>query len=308
MRPFHAIFAVVVFSIFTGLSAHSQNASSAVGIISKASGQVFLERGTAKIAARLADLLYPGDKILTAAGQAVFLFCPSLDKIATSENSTVELGPGVIKILRGKAPLRTTAKCQLPQVALGNESMERIGGLRVRGELPISMYIGGAVMSSRPTFCWAPVEKVLSYRLTLRAAHQDTVMWATSTPFPNAAYPESLPGLERAHYEWEVQAEANGKILARGTAAFEVRPTRALPLTSDIPADSKLLHAIGLENEGYYAEAASHFRELRDTEPEDARLTRHLAWLYQKAGLVMAANDELKRLNEKSPRYGPVKE
>jgi len=174
--------------------------------------------------------------------------------------------------------------------------MERIGGLRVRGELPISLYIGGAVMSARPKFCWAPVENALSYRLTLRAAHRDTVIWETSASSPSAAYPESMPALDKTQYEWEVCAEAKGKILARGTAEFEVRPTRALPLVSDIPADSKLLHAIGLENEGYYAEAAAYFRELRDVEPEDTRLTRHLAWLYCNAGLIVAANEELRRI------------
>ncbi len=57
-----------------------------------------------------------------------------------------------------------------------------------------------------------------------------------------------------------------------------------------------MIDATELENKAYYAEAADLYRRIRDQQDSDTRLTRRLAWLYTKAGLSAAANDELEQL------------
>ncbi len=292
----HTGLAVLNWIILSGIASHAQSVSSAVGMISKTSGEVVIERGTVKTSARLADLLYPGDKISTLAGQVMFVFCPSSERIALMDHTIVELRADGISVLKGTSPTKTAAKCLLPRVALGNESMERMGALRARGELPVSLYLGGSVASERPDFCWGMIKGAVVYRLILRDRGKDAVLWETSSSLPAATYPESMPPLAQGEYEWEVKAEAGGKTLARGAAAFEVTPSSLLSQASETSPEGRLLRAISLENEGYFAEAASFYRDLRATNPEDARLTRHLAWLYWNAGLIVAANEELRRL------------
>ena len=299
MHTLRHLFAATVCCALAIAPVWAQADSAAIGIIAKADGQAFIERGSEKIAARMADLLYPGDKIAIAAGQVAFLFCPSSDRITILDGALVELNPAGIRVLKGKAPVKSPAKCIMPRVVLGRESMERMGGLRARGELPISLYVGGTISSQRPTFRWAPVEGAQSYHLALRDATRDTTVWETTTAASSIAYPEFLPALEKTQYEWEVRAVAKEKILARGSVFLEVKPDNIGQIVADTGPDSKLLRAISFENEGYYAEAAALFREMRDATPGDARLTRHLAWLYWNAGLVVAANEELRRLAAK---------
>ncbi len=289
---------IAVLVLLSGATAAGQGETPALGIVSQLNGQVFIERGSARSAARLADLLFPGDRITTAAGQAVFLFCPSSSMFTVTNRTTVELGATGVKTLKGAAPAKVQAKCLLPRIALGSESLERFGGLRARNEVPLALYLGGSVSTERPVFRWEPVSGAQTYVLTLRDANQDAEIWQTSTEKTSAAFPESLPPLGKTQYEWEVLAKSGRTTIARGMASFEVKPNPELSRTHASP-EERLLRAIGLENEGYFAEAALQFREIRDAGPEDARLTRHLAWLYWNAGLIVAANDELRRLAEK---------
>ncbi len=296
MRTPRICFAAAVLAFMPGRAA-GQEETSALGLISRLQGQVFVEHGSARSAARLAELLFPGDRITTVAGQAVFLFCPDSSSFTVLERTTVEIAAAGVKTLKGAAPAKSPSKCLLPRIALGRESMERFGGLRARNEAPLTLYLGGQVTTERPVFQWEAVSGAQSYSVTLRDANQDTVVWETSTDKTSAAYPESSPALGNIQYQWEVAALAGRTTLARGTAVLEVKPNAALSGAPAAPED-RLLRAIGLENEGYYAEAAFHYRELRDANPDDPRLTRHLAWLYWNAGLLVAANNELRRLAE----------
>ncbi len=296
MRTARICLVAVVLAFLPG-GVSGQEETSALGLISRLQGQVFIERGTARSPARLAELLFPGDRITTAAGQAVFLFCPASSSFTVAERTTVEIAAAGVKTLKGATPLKSPAKCLLPRIALGRESMERFGGLRARNEAPMTLYLGGLVTTERPAFQWEAVSGAQSYDVTLRDANQDTVIWETSTTKTSEAYPESSPALGNIQYQWEVAALAGRTTLARGTAVLEVKPNAALSAVPATPED-RLLRAIGLENEGYYAEAAFHYRELRDANPGDTRLTRHLAWLYWNAGLLVAANNELRRLAE----------
>jgi hypothetical protein len=277
-----------------GVRADPQSGPAAVGIISNIGGEVFLERGKAKTAARLADLLYAGDRVVVAEGQAVVLYCPSSEKITFARGTTVEFGADRARVLKGSAPVRVPARCLLPRVALGSESLERMGGLRARGGPPVPLYTGGAVSSDRPEFCWGPIKDAELYRLTLRNTKSNQQIWEASTPSACVAYPSTMSPLAPSEYEWEVRAEAKTTVLAKGSAVFEVKPSADLAALTG--TEDKLLRAIELENRGYYSEAAAYFRAAREANPEDKRLTQHLAWLYWNSGLINAANEEFKRL------------
>jgi hypothetical protein len=95
-------------------------------------------------------------------------------------------------------------------------------------------------------------------------------------------------------YDWEVVALNEGTTLARQAVSFAVKRDE-IPAAGTDPGE-RLARVVALENAGYFAEAAAHYRELRAAAPEDARLTRHLAWLYWQAGLISAANAEIERL------------
>lgn len=292
MRYFLAAL-IVIASAPSSVRVSAQTDRSAVGIISSISGEVFLERGKTRTAARLADLLYAEDRVAVAEGQAVVLFCPSSEKMTLVRGTTVQFGVDRARVLKGSAPVRAPARCLLPRVALGSESLERMGGLKARGGPPVPLYVGGAVSSDRPEFCWGAVKDAEIYLLALRNAKSGQQIWETSTSATCAAYPAAASALTPSEYEWEVRAESKATVLARGTAVFEVKPADRSGSTG---ADEALLRAIELENRGYYSEAAAYYRAAREADPGDKRLTQHLAWLYWNSGLINAANEEFKRL------------
>ena len=57
-----------------------------------------------------------------------------------------------------------------------------------------------------------------------------------------------------------------------------------------------LMQASALENAGYYSDAAVVYRQLRAANPDDMRFTKHLAWLYARAGLSAAFDAETKKI------------
>ncbi len=290
---------VAVMSIALSVaSAGPASAASAIGMLTQVRGQVFVQRGTAKVEARLADLLYAGDVLITGAGEAVIIYCPSSERMSIPGNATLELQADGVKVLKGAAPAKAPAKCLLPRVALGKESLERVGAFRARGYPPIVQYLGGPITASRPTFAWEPIERATAYRLTLKDAEREEALWETQTTLLTISYPDSRPPLQAGSYVWEVRAEGGGEILAQGTASIDVKPNADLSKAGAGP-EAELTRALEFENAGYYAEAAAYFRKLREASPQDARLIRHLAWLYWNAGLIEAFNEEWKRLDVK---------
>ena len=171
-----------------------------------------------------------------------------------------------------------------------------MGGLRTRGELPVSLYVGGNISSERPEFCWGAVKDARTYRLILWNTQTNRQIWNISTTSTCEAYPATMSPLAPSEYEWEIKATSEGTTLAGGTAVFEVKPVQDLMRSTGADADDSFLRAIELENRGYYSEAAAYFREARGANPADKRLTQHLAWLYWSSGLVSAANEEFKQL------------
>ena len=266
----------------------------AVGMVLETVGTVEIERAGSRSPAQLADLLFAGDRILAAAGEVAFLFCPTERRIGLSTGSLVELTTTEVTRVTGPEPAISPSICVLPQVALGAESMERVGGLRGRGYPAIPLYLGGPISQSRPVFRWGEVDGVESYRLTL-TTEDGLPVWEETVPSTSIRYPETMPPLEQKNYRWEVLAERGAEVAGQQAANFTVKADPSLPAADGDDQGARLLRAAAFENAGYYAEAAALYSRVRG-EGADARIGRRLAWLYWNAGLIAAANEELDRL------------
>ena len=266
----------------------------AVGMVLETAGTVEIERAGERSPAQLADLLYAGDRVLAPAGEVVFLFCPNESRIGLSIGSLVELTATEVTRVTGPEPAISPSICVLPQVALGSESMERVGGLRGRGFPAIPLYLGGQISQSRPVFEWGEIDGVDSYRLTL-TTEDGLPVWEESVPSTSIRYPETMPPLEQQNYRWEILAERGAEVAGRQAANFIVKPDSSLSAAEVGDPGGRLVRAAQFENAGYYAEAAALYSRVRG-EGTDARIGRRLAWLYWNAGLIAAANEELDRL------------
>ena len=312
---------VFVTAAILGLLTASAWAQSgpALGMVFESTGTVQIERGGSTSPSRLGELLYEGDRMMVASGQASFIFCPTQQRIGLASDTVVELTARTVRSVSGSAPGKTPTTCVLPQVALGSESLERFGGMRARGGLypPLPLYTGGLISQSRPVFHWRAMENVESFVVTLTTEAGDPI-WEHRTSSNFATYPDSMPELKEQNYNWALKAETDGQTVSEETASFTIKKDASLEEfdiqefgntllgalgfepapAADDPDDpgTLLLEATQLENKAYYAEAAGRYRRIRDQQSSDSRLTRRLAWLYSQAGLSAAANDELERL------------
>jgi hypothetical protein len=284
-----------IATILLGLSIFAQTNPGSAGMILALSGKATLQRGTSQTSPRLAELLQTGDRIRVESGNLTFLFCPSSERIVLSAGTTIELQPNAVRVVGGAQPAREATKCALPQVALGKESLERIGAVRGRGNPPISLFTGGPLTTVRPVFEWASLGGSPNYQVTVKNSDDD-VVWQQQTSASKLVYPASMAALPPGSYSWEVHARADGKVVGEQTANFEVKPAPELPRANATDAAAMLMEATALENAGYFCEAAAYFRELQKMDPSDERIGRRLAWLYWNAGLVTATSEQLQKL------------
>ena len=286
-----------IATVLLTLTILAQSNSPSAGMILGLSGKATLQRGNAQSNASLAELLQTGDRIRVETGNLTFLFCPTSERIVLSAGTSIELQADAVRIVGGSQPTREKTKCALPQVALGKENLERFGGVRGRGNPPISLLTGGPLTTIRPVFEWVPMAGSPTYQLTVKNGDDD-VVWQEQTSGAKLAYPASMPALAPGMYSWEVRAQEGGKTVGEQRANFEVKPAAGLSVGNAKDAGAMLLEAISLENEGYFSEAATYFRELQKLDPTDDRIARRLAWLYWNAGLIAATNDQMQRLSK----------
>ena len=106
-------------------------------------GSVLVERNELQRPAMLADLLFDGDRVITEAGEATLIFCPSTQTVGLGNNTAALLGMETFVIESGATPTVSPSRaCMLPQVALGAESLEHVGALTVRGNPPVPTVSG----------------------------------------------------------------------------------------------------------------------------------------------------------------------
>lgn len=279
------------------LSALLQSQTAPVAIVLRMEGAPTIQHAGSTRPARIYEILYADDRVSAGgAAKITVAYCPTNQKLAIPSGSSVVLGASAIRAASGKAPEATSFKCALPQVALGSENLERVGALRGRGDPPVALYTGGSVTSAHPTFKWEPVDGAKLYRLVITEDNDDHRVWSTEKPAPlsEMATATSVALRPGTPYRWELTAEADGKIVARQSTTFEIKPNAELSAIPSDP-DARLLRAVALENSGYFAEAADTFRQLRTSNPNDERISRHLIWLYWNAGLSEASKRELAR-------------
>ena len=297
LRHIPILSALLVCTIAAPGESQNRPAGQPIGMVLQVQGQTEIRHaGSAATSARIADFHFAGDRVATGFGRATLLSCPLPETITLKEDTEVELGGEEAKTLRGQIISRVRVEiCPVLRTALGSETLERVGGLRGRpGYSPIAVYLGGPVSTGRPTFEWAAVAAAKTFHLLLRKP-DGTVLWDYRASSNRVSFPDTKPPLAEGSYEWELQAEADDKIVAAQTANFEIKLRGSAPQTND--AAPSLLRAVVLEQAGYYAEAAAEFRTLEKDNPSDSRIVRHLAWLYNNAGLIAAANDQMQKVN-----------
>ena len=192
--------------------------------------------------------------------------------------------------------LKAARGCALPEVALGAESLEHVDGLRVRGYPPIPLYLGGKVSAVRPIFLWAALEGTETFHLTLSNLVGEK-LWEHETTELSAPYPATSPPLEEGSYLWELRGQAGVRTTGFQNALFQVEPLPTPVAENGDDDPSRLLRAVELESSGYYAEAAAELRAMLSDGPADHRILGRMAWLYWNAGLIAAADEAMKSLD-----------
>ncbi len=269
-----------------------------VGMILSIEGDVTLEHASQISPPSLADLLFAGDRIVSGSGRAALIYCPGKEILTTQRDSTTVIGSAEIETLSGDPPdSKKSSRCALPHVALGAESLEHVGALRLRSTLPpIPLYLGGRVSEERPTFRWAAIKNATSYRLRVSDLKGKT-LWDHRTDGITARYPESKKPLGKGDYLWRLTAWGKTEIAGPQLAVFRIEPA-SMAISQPADNDSeRLLRAVELENAGYYSEAAHELVALLSGRSSDDRILRRIVWLYWNAGLTTAAEDIMAQMN-----------
>ena len=274
-----------------------QSDNTPVGMVLLAEGSVEVERDNSRTPAMLGDLLLAGDRLITGTGQVTLIFCPTQQMITVRGGTVAMLRESEFEVAAGPTPtLKAARGCALPEVALGAESLEHVGGLRVRGYAPIPLYLGGKVSAVRPTFRWAVLEGTDKFYLTLSNLVGEK-LWEYETTESSALYPATSPPLEEGSYLWELRGQAGARTTGFQNALFQVEPGPTPPTETGDDDPARLLRAMELESSGYYAEAAAELRAMLSDGPADNRILGRMAWLYWNAGLIAAADEAMKRLD-----------
>lgn len=267
-----------------------------VGLVLGVQGSGELQRQGESHGLRMADALFAGDQLEVKTGSASFLFCPSGQLVTVSQGTRIRFQESDFNVEKGPRPsTQGGRKCTLPKVALGAESLERVGGLRARGFPPITVFVGGQLSQLRPTFEWEPVADAERYQILIKDSQGRVIQQGSVTG--SSWRPEEE--LSEGSYQWEIQGYQGKETVGRQLARFVIKPADVGTAAGDDSSDL-LLQATQLENEGYYSEAASYYRRLREMFPQDERLTRRLVWLYWNSGLIAAANEENQKLENGS--------
>jgi hypothetical protein len=272
-----------------------------LGMILDVQGQVTLQRGGSGGRAQLADLIFADSGLVVGTNsRVVFSFCPTRERFVLTAGAEVSITRDSVRQLKGPSANRTPAAgCTLPQVALGERDIERFGLAAPRNLLlPIPIFLGGDVSTSRPVFEWSRVTVATSYEIEVTIANEPVWSAQVAGNVDKASLAESDPALPAGTYRWKLTALMAGKPVAQESVNFEIKPNSTFsPSNQSSDTASQLERATALSNAGYYSEAGSIYRRLRANNPGDKRLTRELIWLYFNAGLFEAMNDELGRYN-----------
>ena len=262
-------------------------AAETVGLLSMVSGDVKIVRAgeSAPVAARTADLVAAGDRVLTGDNsEATFLFCPESRSAKMTAGSEVQFEAASLAVRKGKLEAeRKVPSCRLPAtLALSAASKLQSGQMRLRGSnLLLRSPSHTNVPSLQPHFRWEPVENATGYELKL-LDREENILWrqnltATEIELPPGGY--ALAWGQK--YWWRVTALEGNETLTEAGSFFQVLPT--------------------VQAEQVRASEAA-LLQLRQASPADNGPLFLLAFLYEDSGML----DQAARVyGELAQRMGP---
>lgn len=206
------------------------NAAEPVGLLSLVSGDVQIIRAgeSAPVAARTADLLGAGDRVLTGANsEAMFLFCPESRAAKMTAGTDVQFDAASLTVKKGSlAEERKVPTCRLPaSLVLAAASKMKAGTMRLRGSgMVLRSPANTMVATLNPEFRWDPVENAVTYQLTVRD-REEHILWRSSLDGTAVTYPEDATALKWGQkYRWRVMAQREGDIIDEAGSTFQVMP------------------------------------------------------------------------------------
>jgi len=258
-------------------------AQTPVGLLSMVSGSVQILRAGQKapVAARTADLLAAGDRVLTGRNsEASFLFCPESRAGKIPANAEVQFDAGAIQVRKGKlAEERKVPSCRLPaNLSLAGASQLQSGMMRLRGSnLLLRSPSHTSVATLHPRFRWGPVDNAKAYDIKLMD-REERILWRQSVSATEVQYPGDAHALAWGQkYWWRVTAGDGQDVLTEAGTFFQVLPQEAAErvrsaegnlrrMMEGNPADNgpRFLLAFLYEDHEMLDEAARVYGELAD--------------------------------------------
>lgn len=287
------LYRVIIVAVFLPWSAW---AAETVGLLSLVSGNVQLVRAGEKtpVAARTADLIGAGDRVLTGRNsEAIFLFCPESRTAKILGDAEVQFEATTLRVQKGKlADEHRVPSCRLPtNLALAAASQMQSGMLRLRGSnLVLRSPAHTNVATLQPRFRWDPVENAKAYDFKVMD-REERILWRQSASGTEVQYPpEAYAFAWGQKYWWRVTAREDEDILTEAGSYFQVLPqdqaervrsaeSGLRQMLQDNPADNgpRFLLAFLYEENGMLDEAARMYGEvIQQMGPQEwvqARLT-----------------------------------
>jgi len=203
-------------------------AAEPVGLLSMVSGNVQIVRAgeTAPVAARIADLLGAGDRVVTGTNsEATFLYCPQSRAAKMTARSEVQFDAGALAVHKGKlTEERRVPTCRLPaSLALASASKLQSGMLRLRGSnLLMRSPSHTNIATLQPRFRWEPIENATGYELKL-LDREENILWKQTISSTEVQYPaDGMPLAWGQKYWWRVTARQGEETLTEAGSYFQV--------------------------------------------------------------------------------------
>lgn len=262
-------------------------AAEPVGLLSMVSGQVQIVRAgqSAPAAARTADLIGAGDRVLTGRNsEAMFLFCPESRAAKVTADSEVQFEAASLAVRKGKlSDERKVPTCRLPSsLALAGASQMQSGMTRLRGSnILLRSPSHTNVAALQPRFRWDPVENATAYDLKL-LDREERILWRQSVSSTETLYPgDALALAPGQKYWWRVTAREGEETITEAGSFFQVLPN---------------------DQAEQVRSAEGGLQRLRQESPADNGPLFLLAFLYEENGML----DEAVRVyGELAQRMGP---
>jgi len=254
-----------------------------VGLVSMVKGPVQIQRAGQKtpVNAKMADLVGPGDRLITGpGGEATFLYCPDSRSARLPASGEVTFTNAALEVKKGKlADERKIAGCRLPStLALSASSQQQVGLMKTRAGVELSLRSpsqGTFIADPLPQFRWTTVKDAVKYEVTVRD-REEKVLYKATVSGNEAAYPASAPVLQPGQkYWWRVTAIGTEDKLGDSGDYFRTMPeaqakefkVAAADLRKQIaaaPLDSgpRILLGFLYEENGMYDAAACTYEAL----------------------------------------------